>query len=465
MNNIYDYQYAATAHRLNHLVKEANKTATTPLKYFLPSVDWVLDNGPDKLNSLVKEMGVTSRYPRLSSQSDWVQSKVPAIVDELSDYLGLDKLQFSKVIAFGDSITDAGESSTTNRILVTRGYWYWALMNATQPFDILRGAGVSGDQTTDLLARMNDVLSTDADIVMLMIGTNDINQGVSNDTIETNFENIVTQITNSGKYVVVAPVAHRSVTGGFNATIDDLNSRYRNVVSANPKAFMADSSSTFNNLVGSEVTELQVTTDGLHPNTYGAKLLGEAVAPTLNNSFISSLDLSTNLAPNPEFSGTSGSLLSGATGTSPDDWRLYYADPTDSGENPTGEVAGNLTNGYWTLKTGSEDVAQTNKAFARTGNHPLDSNSSYIATIDVDLPDPVNVKSMKLVCSPQLSADQSATASFHVPIGSSISSLRLQTPEFILTDSTYVVMSFTVESNDGTTTEATISNPCIYKLP
>ncbi|OGU40780.1 MAG: hypothetical protein A2315_03730 [Ignavibacteria bacterium RIFOXYB2_FULL_35_12] len=79
-----------------------------------------------------------------------------------------------KILLIGDSII---ASFDTRRIL--------------PEFNIIN-KGLSGNKSTHLLRRLNrDLLSSNPDIIFILIGTNDIAQGISDDEILTNISSIL----------------------------------------------------------------------------------------------------------------------------------------------------------------------------------------------------------------------------------------------------------------------------------
>ncbi|MBF4377378.1 SGNH/GDSL hydrolase family protein, partial [Vibrio anguillarum] len=109
-----------------------------------------------------------------------------------------------KLIAFGDSITAAGASPRTangNYIYLTGGYWVDAWVQSSQQFEMLDGVGVSGNTTLDLLNRMDDVLLSAADVVMILIGTNDLAQARTPEQTRDSMAQILDQIISAGKKV------------------------------------------------------------------------------------------------------------------------------------------------------------------------------------------------------------------------------------------------------------------------
>ncbi|MEM7119156.1 MAG: arylesterase [Chloroflexota bacterium] len=104
------------------------------------------------------------------------------------------------LLAFGDSLTEgfgvaAEESypSQLSRKLAADGY----------NIDVVNG-GISGEASTAALARVEWMLGTEPDIVIVETGANDALRGVDLDLTRENINQIVEQFTASGAVVIVA---------------------------------------------------------------------------------------------------------------------------------------------------------------------------------------------------------------------------------------------------------------------
>jgi len=291
-----------------------------------------------------------------------------------------------KVIAFGDSITEAGDSQRRNLAgnyaKTTTSYWANALNNTGQDFYVLDGWGVASDTTVNLLSRMDDVLLSGADIVIIMIGTNDLLADTPIQTISDNMANILDQIIAAGMKVIIQPVIHRRpdtpFEEGYNDRVDQLNASYRGLVTVrSADVDMAGDPISYNQLLVDNPP--LVTTDGIHPISYGAWHIGQTLSPVISSRVLSKtpvgdLNYATGLT------GTTGELRDGATGQVPDGWRLYDA-------NPAVGVGGTVNgDGTYTVLTGLDAGGGENNSKVLFITAPLDAGS-YIFSIDLSIDD------------------------------------------------------------------------------
>ncbi len=136
--------------------------------------------------------------------------------------LNEDKVIDENIVFFGDSITD-----------------YYDLNKYYDNYVI--NSGISGNQTPDLLNRMDDVYKYNPSKVFLLIGINDLHANRSVDEIADNIENIILEIKENRKYTQiyvesVYPINREIMTNPSvyvgNATNEDvklLNKKIKNI--------------------------------------------------------------------------------------------------------------------------------------------------------------------------------------------------------------------------------------------
>ena len=130
-----------------------------------------------------------------------------------------------QVILFGDSITcnnNPNNGTSTPATDITKvqdtGWFTWLNLGAGAPLQVVANAGIPGNTTTQMLARLqSDVLAIASGHVTLMGGTNDIGGGVALSTITANLQSIADQIRASGRFLhFFTPPANITFAG--NAT-------------------------------------------------------------------------------------------------------------------------------------------------------------------------------------------------------------------------------------------------------
>jgi lysophospholipase L1-like esterase len=139
----------------------------------------------------------------------------------------------TKVIFFGDSITQAGARPGG---FITRIDSMSKMENKGDKFEFV-GAGISGNKVYDLYLRLeDDVLNKTPDIVLIYIGVNDVwhkrtsGTGTDADKFENFYQAIINKLKAKGSQVIlVTPAAIGEKTDFSNEQDGDLN-KYCNII-------------------------------------------------------------------------------------------------------------------------------------------------------------------------------------------------------------------------------------------
>jgi lysophospholipase L1-like esterase len=181
------------------------------------------------------------------------------------------------VALLGDSITranwdySAGPSGSKD----CHGYFTWANILAGQRLDPTVYAGVGGDTTADMLARLNaDVIAQEPDWCIVQGGTNDCSKGLAEATIEANLQTMYEALDAAGVSVIAT-----TITGTELTTRRNVNDWIRTYATAHGIP-LADWSSVIEHEDGSPLTGM--TNDGIHPSPSGAAKLGEVLAAVIS---------------------------------------------------------------------------------------------------------------------------------------------------------------------------------------
>ncbi len=272
-----------------------------------------------------------------------------------------------RAVLLGDSITNyaTDTGANFNTYHGSRGYFTWLQVLLGFPFHYEVGndgaseatgdnAGIGGDTTADMLARLSSsVLSRNPDIVFFMGGTNDIKNGENTATITANIELIIDMLLAHNIIVVLLPITPRLSTGStdwandaerrthhaVNHWLRDKAKRTHSVLMLDVYPELVDEASA----VGSAQTEL-IQDDGIHPTIEGAYAMAKAGVQKLeslicpvNELLHSASDLyhasenpHGNLLENGLLAGDTGNASTATTGDVADDWRIFRSGGSDA---------------------------------------------------------------------------------------------------------------------------------------
>ncbi|MEJ7914417.1 MAG: SGNH/GDSL hydrolase family protein [Chitinophagaceae bacterium] len=200
----------------------------------------------------------------------------------------------SRVVFFGDSITEAG---------VKPGGYILKLTEALQKkgrvaeFELI-GSGIGGNKVYDLLARMEgDVLSKSPDVVVIYVGVNDVwhkasfGTGTDPDKFEKFYTAIIKKLQEKKiRVVLTTPAAIGEKTDHSNQQDGDLN-HYSGIIrrlAATHNCGLVDLRKTFlaYNLKNNPENKASgiLTTDRVHLNETGNTLVAEQMLEALVSS-------------------------------------------------------------------------------------------------------------------------------------------------------------------------------------
>ncbi len=171
------------------------------------------------------------------------------------------------VVFFGDSITQGWGDNFRNLF----------------PGSKFANRGISGDTTRGMLYRLReDVLDLNPRGIVLLMGTNDLEEKAEPKVIAENLQLILKEIQehNSKTPVVlclVFPASHSKSRS--SESIVEINKLYREVAKAFPQVTVIDTWTLFADEKGD--AKLEEFPDLLHPNEVGYKKWAEALKPVL----------------------------------------------------------------------------------------------------------------------------------------------------------------------------------------
>lgn len=170
------------------------------------------------------------------------------------------------IVAVGDSLTaglgvtdEESYPSRLERLLAESGLRYRVV-----------NAGISGETSSGVLARIDWILKLDPDIVILSTGANDGLRGIDPELVAQNIENSVQKLLDKQVIVVLAGMRMMTnlgpeYTASFNSIYPEISSRY-------PVIFMPFF------LEGVAMVKELNQEDGIHPNGAGYRVIAENIA-------------------------------------------------------------------------------------------------------------------------------------------------------------------------------------------
>ena len=205
----------------------------------------------------------------------------PTLLPEI--YYGGGEQTGIDIVLFGDSITLADSTEPTDR-----GCFNWANAMLGQAFHIIYNAGIGGNSTTQMLARINaDVIAKNPTWVYVEGGVNDIAADTSASVIYNNLLSIYNQCFAQGYRVIGTTLlpsqsfANSSRTAIWNTTNGSLVAY---AATKDPSQFiLSDIAPLYLDVAsGSAVPLTNYTSDGIHPSALGAGTVGKKLYEDLN---------------------------------------------------------------------------------------------------------------------------------------------------------------------------------------
>lgn len=233
------------------------------------------------------------------------------------------------ITAIGDSITYNGYGVTTvGDMFNSAGYLSWVPILTRQKVvhKSIDNMGLFGDLSFNIANRIQAVINSGCGIVVVHAGTNDINLGSgSAAAIIDNLDRMYSAFIAAGITVIAMPIIPRLGTLASVGLYGQVNRWIYSQMSTRANFYVADANVSLTDQ-STGVFLSTLTTDGTHPNTQGAYLMGKAVADIINvlypdtstTSFINPSDLydatlnpGGNLLLNGLMAGTGGGGISG----------------------------------------------------------------------------------------------------------------------------------------------------------
>ncbi|MBO1582726.1 GDSL-type esterase/lipase family protein, partial [Bacillus sp. XF8] len=353
-----------------HIEEEGKRIVTSKFRFYVEE-SFMSDSTIESTN----ELGIIEKAIEAGEKLEGVD--VPALVaskeiaeeakaksEENSTQIGIlsQKVAFKSntIVLFGDSITEQNSIITsTYAYNYSKGFFSWANVLLGSPFNVLNNAGIGGNRTDQMIARIDkDVLQYKPQYCFFMGGVNDISANITYEDLIANLENIYKILTQNNIVIITSTItpSHYHTTAAQKLIKDKTNAWIRNYAINNPNVILVDMAKTLINAADASLVP-GLSSDGTHPVQTGAILMGTEVYNVLKNFIkpipmlgISNTD-ATILNQNPMMLGDNAGVATG--------WTF----PTNAGLTYSKEVRKAPEVGEW-----QKIVSTANGNFVANGN-------------------------------------------------------------------------------------------------
>lgn len=299
----------------------------------------IVVNNPDGLDSASSLTG--DEKIAISQGGDLVQTSLKTAAPIILQTKQTPPSSLTTVV-YGDSRSGNSTFSGSIYRITQQGHLNWAsLLSRGRLRPLPTGEinfGVAGETSAQILARIDTVLASSAQVVIFLASVNDATGASS----VSNVTQIIETLTEAGKIVIAIPEIPRAITGGGWTTdrvTQHLGVRTAilamqnnpNLIVADPWPYMADPASA-----GGPLSGMLYDSPAVHQAPTGGYYIGRAISNAISSIFPEPALLPASngdvyhatyapqgcLHANPIMTGTAGTESGGATGDTPDGWQL-----------------------------------------------------------------------------------------------------------------------------------------------
>lgn len=186
---------------------------------------------------------------------------------------------------FGDSYSARNSTAGSNCRDLDWGYFSWAQALMGAPFQLIYNGGVSGNTTTQMLARQSDALSLYRPGWWFVQGCiNDFIAGASVESVVANQKTLVQRFVLSGSRVVFLSTAPNAQAAGYSLKVQQANQAMRewSMRTAGGVIYVDTYSALVNPTSTTGAFASGMSDDNLHLSAKGARAAGQAIANALS---------------------------------------------------------------------------------------------------------------------------------------------------------------------------------------
>lgn len=218
-------------------------------------------------DAIVKMGGVTSTATEINNVVDNLKT-LTSSASEIDSSIN----RTSQILAIiGDSWIDGETTDSTLKHIKAESYIFRANFEAGCPFDILYDFGIGGETSTQILARVNSVLNTNATHCFWDMGLNDGVDAIALATIKTNIIAMYEALNSKGVYSILSNMPTRLDSSLKNMQGIELNRWIFNYFKNKPNISIFDIAKI--NVIPTDFNAYPIENryrDGVHLNNNGA---------------------------------------------------------------------------------------------------------------------------------------------------------------------------------------------------
>lgn len=162
------------------------------------------------------------------------------------------------VVAFGDSLIEGVGASPNNDLV--------SVIERDLGIDVIN-KGKSGDTTASALTRIDEVISLEPGVVIILLGGNDFLRRVPKEETFNNLETIIKKFQDKQTAVILLGIRGGILSDGYKDSFIDLSKKYHTI-------YISD-------VLDNVITKKDLMSDGIHPNDKGYKIIADRITPVL----------------------------------------------------------------------------------------------------------------------------------------------------------------------------------------
>ena len=188
------------------------------------------------------------------------------------------------IVIDGDSITGQNGYNPSGAYIYAEpgGFFTWANLFLGSRLTLLKNNGIGGENSTQLLARINNSIALNPAVIHVLIGTNDVSQTMAASVTMSNILSIYKAINAAGILCVLGTIPPRAAYyGPFVSHTTAVNQYIMNMQALYSGLIVVDYHGALVN-PATDTSRTNMLYDSVHPSVQGAHTMGIALSEALD---------------------------------------------------------------------------------------------------------------------------------------------------------------------------------------